>query len=222
MILHYTYENRSYIFEAQWTAPEGKSTIFWEIVGHLEKAHGPAFAAYQEQARRLDLATDRLYEQIYRFGEEYQAIPYDPKHRKRFLEAYGEICALAETASPDGKAVVLSELFGQVLDKLQEIVGVYLLDNAYQGKHRYRRKHFEDWLEITAKGAVSCEFESVLIQMTDLSRLLEQLTATQRERLVKHIFLNYTLQEIADQEGVGKKSVSESIAGALKKLRTLL
>lgn len=222
MVLHYTCENRSYIFEAQWTGPEGKFTVFREIVSHLEKAHNPAFAAYQEQALRLDLAADRLYEQIYRFGEEYQAIPYDPKHRKRFLEAYGEICALAETATPDGKAVVLSELFGQVLNKLQEIVGVYLLDNAYQGKHRYRRKHFEDWLETTAEGSVSCEFESVLIQMTDLFRLLEQLTATQRERLVKHIFLNYTLQEIAEQEGTSRQSVSESITAALKKLRTLL
>ena len=67
-----------------------------------------------------------------------------------------------------------------------------------------------------------CEFESVLIQMTDLSRLLEQLTATQRERLVKHIFLNYTLQEIADQEGTSRQSVSESITAALKKLRALL
>lgn len=222
MVLHYTCENRSYIFEAKWTGPEGKSTVFREIVSHLEKAHGPAFATYQEQALRLDLATDRLYEQIYRFGEEYQAIPYDPKHRKRFLETYGEICTLVETEKPNNQTAILSELFGQVLNKLQEIVGVYLMDNAYQGKHRYRRRHFEDWLETTTEGSVSCEFESMLIQMTDLSRLLEQLTATQRERLVKHIFLNYTLQEIADQEGTSRQSVSESIAAALKKLRALL
>ena len=108
-----------------------------------------------------------------------------------------------------------------MLDKLQEMVEVYLLDNAYQGKHRYRRRHFEEWLETASEGATSCEFESVLIQMTDLSRLLEQLTATQRERLVKHIFLNYTLQEIADQEGVSIVSVHQSITAALKKLRAL-
>lgn len=80
---------------------------------------------------------------------------------------------------------------------------------------------FEEWLETASEGATSCEFESVLIQMTDLSRLLEQLTATQRERLVKHIFLNYTLQEIADQEGVSIVSVHQSITAALKKLRAL-
>lgn len=222
MILHYTCENRSYIFEAQWTGPEGKSTVFREIVSHLEKVYGPAFAVYQEQALQLDLAVDRLYKQIYHFGDEYQAIPYDPKHRKRFLAAYGKIYTLAEIEETVEEAAALTELFAQVLDKLQEMVEIYLLDNAYQGKHRYRRRHFEEWLETTLEDATSCEFESVLIQMTDLSRLLEQLTATQRERLVKHIFLNYTLQEIADQEGVGKKSVSESIAGALKKLRTLL
>ena len=222
MILHYTCENRSYIFEAQWTGPEGKSTVFREIVSHLEKVYGPAFAVYQEQALQLDLAVDRLYKQIYHFGDEYQAIPYDPKHRKRFLAAYGKIYTLAEIEETVEEAAALTELFAQVLDKLQEMVEIYLLDNAYQGKHRYRRRHFEEWLETTLEDATSCEFESVLIQMTDLSRLLEQLTATQRERLVKHIFLNYTLQEIADQEGVGKKSVGESITAALKKLRTLL
>ena len=68
---------------------------------------------------------------------------------------------------------------------------------------------------------MSYEFESVLIQMTDISRLLDRLTESQRSRLVKHIFLKFTLQEIADQEGVSKQSVSESIAAALKKLRTL-
>jgi len=221
VILHYTCENRSYIFEAQWTGPEGKSTVFREIVSHLEKVYGPAFAVYQEQALQLDLAVDRLYKQIYHFGDEYQAIPYDPKHRKRFLAAYGEICALSEIQEASEEAAALTELFGQVLDKLQEMVEVYLLDNAYQGKHRYRRRHFEEWLETASEGATSCEFESVLIQMTDLSRLLEQLTATQRERLVKHIFLNYTLQEIADQEGVSIVSVHQSITAALKKLRAL-
>lgn len=221
MILHYTCENRSYIFEAQWTGPEGKSTVFREIVSHLAKVYGPAFAVYQEQALQLDLVVDRLYKQIYHFGDEYQAIPYDPKHRKRFLAAYGEICALSEIQEASEEAAALTELFGQVLDKLQEMVEVYLLDNAYQGKHRYRRRHFEEWLETASEGATSCEFESVLIQMTDLSRLLEQLTATQRERLVKHIFLNYTLQEIADQEGVSIVSVHQSITAALKKLRAL-
>lgn len=221
MILHYTCENRSYIFEAQWTGPQGKSTVFREIVSHLEKVYGPAFAVYQEQALQLDLVVDRLYKQIYHFGDEYQAIPYDPKHRKRFLAAYGEICALSEIQEASEEAAALTELFGQVLDKLQEMVEVYLLDNAYQGKHRYRRRHFEEWLETASEGATSCEFESVLIQMTDLSRLLEQLTATQRERLVKHIFLNYTLQEIADQEGVSIVSVHQSITAALKKLRAL-
>ena len=221
MVLHYTYENRPYIFEAPWTDPDGNSTIFRKIISHLEKTHGQTFAAYWEQALRLDLAVDRLYEQIYRFGNEYQAIPYDPKHRKRFLETYGEIHSLSEIEEAREEAAALTELFGQVLDKLQEIV-LYLLDNSYQGKHRYRRKNFEEWVETTAEGSMSCEFESVLIQMTDLSRLLEQLTATQRERLVKHILLNYTLQEIADQEGTSRQSVSESITAALKKLRALL
>lgn len=83
MVLHYTYKNRSYIFEAQWTGQEGKSTIFREIVSRLETIHGSIFATSQDQAQQLDLAVDKLYEQIYHFGDEYQAIPYDPRHRKR-------------------------------------------------------------------------------------------------------------------------------------------
>ena len=71
MVLHYIYKNQPYIFEARWTSPEGSSTVFQEIISHLEKSCGPTFSAYQEQALRLDLAADRLYEQIYRFGEEY-------------------------------------------------------------------------------------------------------------------------------------------------------
>jgi len=57
--------------------------------------------------------------------------------------------------------------------------------------------------------------------MTDLSRMMDHLTDVQRRRLIKHIFLNSTLQEIASQEGVSKQSVQESIAAALKKLRSL-
>lgn len=111
MVLHYTYENRSYIFEARWTGPEGTSTIFREIISHLEEIHGPTFSAYREQVRQLDLAVDQLYSQIYRFGEEYQAIPYDPKHRKRFLTAYGEICSLSKIGEAGEEAAILTELF---------------------------------------------------------------------------------------------------------------
>ena len=79
----------------------------------------------------------------------------------------------------------------------------------------------------TAEGAMEeiqspLDFESVILQMTDIARMLEQLTESQRSRLVKHIFLGYTLQEIANQEGVSNQSVSASITAALKKLRSIL
>lgn len=226
MVLQYSYAHQNYMFDAPWTDLEGNSTIFLEIMDHLEKFHGEVFSPYRETADQMDQATDKLYQQIYIFGNEYQAIPYNPKHRRQFLQTYEGICTLFDkgiSSNTSAEAAVVSELFSCVLDKLQEIVGVYLLDNSYQSKHQYRRRKYEEWAETLDEGAMSCEFESVLIQMTDLSRLLEkQLTEKQRERLVKHIFLNYTLQEIADQEGVALTAVAQSITAALKKLRSFL
>ena len=224
MLLHYTYANRSYSFEPKWNDPDGHSVIFREIVYHLKNVHGNIFSNYADHAYQLDLEVDKLYEYIYIFNDEYKALPYNPKHKKQFLQTFENIYKVFEAdvcVRSTIESSLIVKLFSDVLDKLQEIVSVYLTDNAYQGKHRYRRINLEKWAETTDERDMSYEFESVLIQMTDLSRLLERLTESQRRRLVKHIFLKYTLQEIAEQEGVSKQSVSESIAAALKKLRTL-
>lgn len=51
---------------------------------------------------------------------------------------------------------------------------------------------------------------------------MDCLSETQRRRFVKHIFLNYTLQEIADQEDVGKSKIHKSVSAALKKIKEQL
>lgn len=225
MLLHYFYRGRQFELHVRWTNEQERSVIFGEIVSKLAERHGVSFFGYVDMAQELDKKVNRLYRLIYIFNDEHYAIPYDPKLRNQFIHAYSglsdEMDRQSHLDATDERRVLL-ELFTVISDKLQEIVGVYLLDNTYQGKHRYRRKNLEEWAETVDENQMSYEFESVLLQMTDISRMLEHLTETQRRRLVQHIFLGHTLQEIAKEEQVSKQSVEESVTAALKKLRNLL
>lgn len=107
MVLHYIYKNHTYTVEARWTSQEGKSTIFWEIISHLETIHGSIFATRQDQAKRLDLAVDKLYEQIYRFGEEYQAIPMTPSTESGFWQPMGRSAPFPKYKKPVKKPLPL-------------------------------------------------------------------------------------------------------------------
>ena len=222
MILQYYFGGKQSTIIANWTDFDGHSAIYQDIVGKLEAKHGIIFSGYLTLARDLDAAVDKLYEYIYIFGDEHHAIPYNPKFRKQFLQAYSVICDILSEHLYSEKSEAeetLATIFVQILDKLQELVGVYLVDNAYQGKHRYRRKNFEEWAETTDEKRMQYEFETVVLQMSEISSMLDCLTDTQRRRLVKHLFLKYTMQEIADQEHVTKQSVEESISSALRKFQ---
>lgn len=226
MLLQYTYGENQQSILINWTDHDGRSVVFKEIVKTLEELHGSAFSQYRKVAQSLDEKVDKFYKEIYIFNDEHYAIPYNPKTRTRFLCAYANLCEeLEQCIHPDAseQEQVLSELFMIILDKLQEIVGVYLLETSYQGKYRYRRKNYEEWIETIDEDRIATyDSESVLLQMTDLSKMLDRLTDTQRRRLVSHLFMGYTLQEIADQECVSKQSVEESVAAALNKLRSLM
>jgi DNA-directed RNA polymerase specialized sigma24 family protein len=117
--------------------------------------------------------------------------------------------------------ILFTSLFASVVGKLRDTVDVYLEEHAYRCKFRERMRDKEQYIETTPSSFLSCEFEDVLLQMTDLSSQMDCLSEKQRRRLVKHVFLKYTLQEIADQEGVGKSKIQKSVADALKKLRVL-
>lgn len=224
MVLQYTYHSERFTLSVDWNDFDGRSTIHTAIVEKLAKRHDSAFLGYWEMAQELDEKADKLYRCIHIFNDESHATPYNPKIRKQFLEAFSDLCSCLEmNLESDGSenAQALSGLFLSIQSTLQEMVGVYLVDNAYQGKHRYRRANLEEWVEMIDESRIAYEFESVLLQMTDLSRLLERLTDTQRRRLISYFLLGHTMQEIANQEGVSKQSVEESITAALKKLRSL-
>lgn len=225
MLLHYLYGGIQFELHARWTNINEQSVVFQEIVQNLEDKHGTVFLGYDDMAQALDKKVDKLYELIYIYNNEHHAIPYNPKLRNQFIQGYADLRDEIEKQSheePSDENRAIYELFTAVSEKLEEIVGIYLLDNTYQDKYRYRRRKLEEWAETVDESRMSYEFESVLLQMTDISRMLEHLTETQRRRLVQHIFLGHTLQEIANQERVSKQSVEESVAAALKKLRTLL
>lgn len=225
MTLHYFYQEEAFHITVKWTDAFGKSVVHQEAVCRLLQRHGAVFQSFLEPARLLDEKVDKLYEVIYTYLEEYKSSAYNPAHRRLLLEAYGEIvdCLDRNVLAAAGEAgSAMAQLCQQILDQLRALLEVYLEDHAYRSKYRSRRRNYEEAVEDIGDISDPQDFESVLLQMTDLARLLDQLTEPQKVRLVKHIFLGYTLQEIADQEGVSNQSVSASIAAALKKLRTLM
>lgn len=224
MILQYVYQQENYSIFVDWHDFDGYSTIHTTAVEKLVRRHGEVFSDYRRLARELDEKTDKLYECIHDFNNEYHAVPYEAKNRDRFLQAFTRLCSALENhaAADDSEQMqTILPLFLYIQNTLQEIVGIYLADHAYQSKYHNRRRWLETRTGLYDAMDMVCEFESILIQMTDLSRMMDHLTDVQRRRLIKHIFLNSTLQEIASQEGVSKQSVQESIAAALKKLRSL-
>lgn len=222
MVLEFIYNGISYTTIINWTDSEGQSVVFRDITKRLSELLRFKADAFMDLAAELDHLTDKLYDLFYIFTNEHANVPYNPRFRRMLLNAFSELSFEVEEI-PEGNTTefdeLLNSLYNTVLDKLQETVDVFLEDHAYQGKHRYRRLNMEQLTEATDERLMAFEFENVLIQMTDLSRLLDCLTDTQRSRLVKHIFLKYTLQEIAEQEGVAIAVAHRSITAALKKLQ---
>jgi hypothetical protein len=222
MFFHYYYQENSYRLFVSWTSAEEHSTVFREIVHNASERHGFDVEGFPELAEHLDALTDKLYAQIYSFTDEYEAVPFDPRFRRIILRSLLEIQVIVRDCMGRGESediMLLGNLFMNVVDKLRELVDVYLEERAYQSKFRERLRHKEQYIETTQQNQLSFEFESVLLQMIDLSRYMECLTEKQRQRLVKHVFLKYTMQEIALQEGVSHVMVVKSIAAALKKIK---
>ena len=225
MILQYSFGGSVRHITIRWTADTGRSVVFRDIVRALMDKHRLKLEGFLDFAGELDDLADKLYDLIYIYTNEYTIIPYNPRFRSQVINAFAELTLRAGEAAEMGKAKhgpLLSSLFAVILDKLQETVDVFLEDNAYHDKYRYRRRKLEQAAETTNEGQMSFEFEDLLLQMTDLSRQLDCLTDTQRGRLVKHIFLKYTTKEIAEQEGVHESVVQKSVSTALVKLRQQL
>lgn len=226
MLLHYTYQDHTYALSVDWNDPDGKSVIHTSIVEQLSTLHGELFMVYWDWAHQLDEKTDKLYQCIAQFHDEdkQHAVPYNPKHRDRFLSAFSDYCSCLETGivKPSPQIQTLRSLFEVIENILQETVGIYLMEQSYQNKYFKRSRRLEERSKPVGDLEAVYEFETALLQMLDLSRSLERLTEAQRRRLVNHLFLGMTFQEIADQEGVSKQSVEESVAAGLRKLRTLL
>ena|GEM_PF-2039902 len=225
MILHYNYGVNSYSISVEWNTDTDCSAVVQNITRELMCKHSLGLASFLIPAKELDRLVDKLYERIYIYNDEHYALPYDPKDRKLFIQAFSEICdmmAVYIQADRSEEDRILSILFLSVLDKLQEITGIYLLDAAYRRKHRYRRVNFEEWAETTDESKMAYEFEDVLTQIMDVSSVLGLLTEKERRRFIEYSLLRRTFQEIADHEGVSKQSVEESVSTALKKLRSIL
>jgi hypothetical protein len=225
MLLTCDYQGYSYSFLIQWTSADGQSIVFRDIVEKVADQHNLDASAYLDLAEHLDILTDKLYTQIYAFTNEYEAIPFDPRFRRVILQSLSEVhesvqeCKELEDQNHNS---LLSSLFSTIADKLRELVDVYLAERAYQSKYHKRLQKKEQYIETTPQKELAFEFEDVLLQMSEISRQMKCLSETQRRRLVKHIFLNYTFQEIADSEHVAYQSVQDSVISALKKIKQSL
>ena len=225
VVFYYTHDSIKYCLKANWTNTNGESTIFQEIVISLSNRGQPDLKDCLQMAVLMDLLVDKLYDLFYIFTDEYKNTPYNPRFRRMLISAFSELEKSVEVfapTAPTDEQQLLADLFRQVLDTLQETTETFLNDNAYQSKYRERMRDKEQLIETTDQSLLSCEFESVLIQMIDLSQMMSCLTDLQRQRLVKHVFLKYTFQEIALQEGVNDAVIYRSVTAALKKLRQQL
>jgi len=225
VLLEYRYECDDYKLFIQWTADTERSTVFHDIVTQVSDKHRFSASYYNDLAKELDKLTDKLYEQIYQFTDEHHGVPYTPRFRRVLLQSFSEICEVVEECQSTGKLEhenLMGGLFVAVVGKLGEVVDVYLADHAYQCKFRERLRDKESYISTINQSLLSYDLEDVLVQMTDLSSLMDCLSEKQRERLVLHTFMKYTMQEIADAENTTHQAVSQSISAALKKLRARL
>jgi predicted DNA-binding protein (UPF0251 family) len=225
MFISYKHQENIYCLLTDWTSADGRSSVFREVTKKVADRHGFSPDKYQEFAEHLDALTDKLYEQVFGFIDEYYGIPYDPRFRKRISQSLSELTVSVRSYSElcrEEHERLLSDLYGITTDKLRETVAVYLEEHAYRSKYRERMRDSEQYIETTAPAQLSFEFEDVLIQMTEISRQMDCLSEAERRMLVKHVFLKFTFREIAEQEGVSKSKVHNCVSAALKKIKERL
>jgi DNA-directed RNA polymerase specialized sigma subunit, sigma24 homolog len=91
-----------------------------------------------------------------------------------------------------------------------------------QDRHYDLREPFDPQLQ--EQSAAPDVEETVLnrIQYKDLYKAINTLTAIQRRRIILYYFGGFTMEEIANQEGISFQKISRSIQKAEKKLKKFL
>lgn len=145
-------------------------------------------------------------------------------------EQYGIITELSETE--------LTEKYGDII---KEYVPYLLLDSTYkeardefrknERKHAWRaantidafnyedgemESHHPELIGESLEEDILAEYER-----NEFLRTLDCLTSKQRERIISYYFEGMNIYEIADRENTSFQAVSQSIEGAVKKLRKI-
>lgn len=213
MLIAYDYKGKDHFFQARWTEDE-HSVIFRIIRKEVESRHKLCLEYCSELAAKLDMTMDRLYIQLYGLPE-HHSNTYNPAYPRLLEEILNEIKSDIRSLPAEGDGRLLYSLYWDVFQQICEIVEIFLADNRYQNKIL---KRHECSIEAAPDKYPSTDFEDLILQMTDLSNLLNCLTETQRRRFVLHVFLKYTLQEIANKERVGVSKIHKSVMEAYKKI----
>ncbi len=109
-----------------------------------------------------------------------------------------------------------------------------LLANTF--RKEAHAQEMRDLRHMTRDGYIEGETENLLLlrgdavenmvvrqmELETLQKAMRSLTQTQRERLQLYYFEEMTYRQISEIEEVGEKTIRESIAGAVKKIKKIL
>lgn len=169
---------------------------------------------FRQECKTIDLK----YEYKGYTGNERFAIVTEHTEKElmdRFPNIIGTYMPFVLLSTAQGKVIDdanrADDAYRKRVNRHQEFVS--LDDEDFEWKHsKDLIKTHEDILDVLIKEETTSKLHQCLYKLSD----------KQRERIYKYFFYGMSYTEIANEEDVSRSSVSESIEGALKKLRKML
>ena len=221
MKLSYKYRGAVHSSEIDWTE-NGRSVVFQRIRKELMNRHEMVLDGLEPHIKCLDELADTLYKQIHSTPQ-HKHNTYNPALPKILERILSELTDTISNLPADGQGGIFRALCGDVMAVFRKMADVYLEENKYHGKMLKRdnraEKYEQNIVDASVHDGLAQDFENVVLQMNDLSNVLDCLTKTQKRRLVQHVILGYTITRIAEIEGSAVSTIHESIKSALTKLK---
>lgn len=169
---------------------------------------------FKQECKTIDLK----YEYKGYTGDERFAIVTEHTEKElmdRFPNIIGTYMPFVPLSIAQGKVIAdanrLDDAYRKRVKRHQELIS--LDDEDFEWKHsKDLIKNHQDILDLLIKEETTSKLHQCLYKLSDI----------QRERIFKYFFYGMSYTEIANEEDVSRSSVSESIEGALKKLRKML
>lgn len=177
-----------------------------------------------ELTQELDLLVDQVFTNL--FSRPQNAISEFDRYFVGRVKA--SLCQMRDAITLYFKSLTThcdeNELFWNaflvITEAVESIADISFEDNKVQNKLRMQRisnneNPYSEVPDISSDQLV----DDAVLQTLNVVNMLNQLTVTQKRRVIKYVFEGYTFQEIADQEGVDYRAVYDSIKAGLDRLR---